>query len=157
LASTGWIFITNLNGSSGTSGTSGSSGSSGTNGSSGTSGSNGISNSWQSAYLPPQGRGQNTGDQYLATGTGIVYQWDGTNWNATGNIKGPAGSSGTSGTSGIGASFLHASQTTLTSGTDGFSNGVPDDSQKSPSGWIAITATNGQTYYVPAWQFAHGV
>ena len=157
-ASTGWIFITNLNGSSGTSGTSGSSGSSGTNGSSGTSGSNGISNSWQSAYLgPPQGRGQNPGDQYLATGTGIVYQWDGSQWNSTGNIKGPAGSSGTSGTSGIGASFPHGAVATLTNGTHGFNNGVPSDVNKSPSGWIQIRATDGQIYYVPAWQFSHGV
>jgi hypothetical protein len=48
------------------------------------------------------------GDQHLNTTTGEVFQWNGSAWVSTGNIKGADGNNGTSGTSG-------------TSGTDGVS------------------------------------
>jgi hypothetical protein len=54
-------------------------------------------NTWSSGSGAPVGAGTNTGDQYLNTDNGDVYEWDGATWNITGNIEGPTGPAGPAG------------------------------------------------------------
>ena len=73
------------------------------------------------------------GDQHLNTTTGEVFQWNGSSWVSTGNIKGADGNNGTSGSSG-------------TSGADGVSytqisiNSVPQSLD------IATFLSNGNAW-----------
>jgi hypothetical protein len=64
----------------------------------GPSGSNGTNgNSWTSNILDPMFPGSTVGNQYLNTTSGDVFEWDGTSWNGTGNIKGSDGLNGNDG------------------------------------------------------------
>ena len=104
------------NGTSGTSGTSGvkgdkgNTGNAGANGTSGTSGTSGINgsngqNGQDGATITsysgnPQQGGRTVGDIHINTDNWNIFEWNGSNWDLVGNIKGTNGQNGTSGTSG---------------------------------------------------------
>jgi hypothetical protein len=139
------VIITDINsGTIGSSGTSGSSGNSGTSGSSGTSGTSGETTTWTSSASDPGiNVGTVAGDQWLDTSTGDVYEWDGSSWNSTGNIKGSDGSSGESGTSGSSGSSGESGS----SGSSGTSGLTPVDTKT----FFGLTASSSVV-----WNYAQG-
>jgi hypothetical protein len=89
-----------IQGETGTAGSQGTQGETGITGSAGENGANG--NTWTSNILNPSSAypGVVVGDQWLNTTSGDVFEWDGFNWNGTGNIQGTNGSVGATGATG---------------------------------------------------------
>jgi Collagen triple helix repeat (20 copies) len=101
---TTWIITGNIRGPTGPTGDAGPQGDQGATGDQGAQGETGPSgirgSLWDSNTGAPSATGGNSGDQYLDTETGDVYEWNGTTWIITGNIRGPTGMKGDDGDQG---------------------------------------------------------
>jgi Collagen triple helix repeat (20 copies) len=95
---TTWVITGNIRGPTGPTGDAGAQGDQGATGNTGPTGIRGSL--WDSNTGAPSATGGNSGDQYLDTETGDVYEWNGTTWIITGNIKGPTGDTGDQGATG---------------------------------------------------------
>jgi Collagen triple helix repeat (20 copies) len=133
---TGSTGATGMKGATGESGKDGIDGSDGETGPTGPTGIRGSS--WNSFTGAPGALTANTGDQYLDTDSGDVYEWVGNNWIITGNIKGPTGATGPTGMKGnTGA--------TGPQGEQGLTGATGAQGEQGEQGFTGATGTQGET------------
>ena len=91
-----------------------------------------------------QGRTGTTGAQGRTGNTGGT--------GGTGS-QGTTGTTGSQGTTGGGSIPIAQTSTTLTGQRNGFDTATPSANNLAlaPRGWVRVVATDGNTYYLPAW------